>query len=139
LDGVLNSELLSLLAGRNIIRMLLSHYNPRAKQIEDYSKISADLNAPERVELRNIFNSSERIEKDKKNLEKKLIASLSTFTDMLNVQKFKQVQQRIKIAERENNMQEALRLMIEKNKYIKNKYQIDISVNKNKGGAFERP
>lgn len=139
LNGVLDSELLSLLAGRNIIRMLLSHYNPRAKQIENYSKISADLNAPERVELRNIFNSSERIEKDKKNLEKKLIASLSTFTDMLNVQKFKQVQQRIKIAERENNMQEALRLMIEKNKYIKNKYQIDMSVDKNKGGAFERP
>ncbi|MCU0284879.1 MAG: DNA primase [Acidobacteria bacterium] len=139
LNGVLESEFLSLLSGRNIIRLLLSHYNPRLKQIEDYGKISANLNAPERVELRNVFIASERIDKNKKVLEKKLEASLTTFADMLNMQKFKQINQRIKIAERENNIQEALRLMKEKNKYIKSKYELNMSVNNNTGGAFERP
>lgn len=137
----LGSELLSLLAGRNIIRLLLSHYNPRAKQIEDYGKISMELNAPERVELRNIFNSSEHIEKDKKHLEKNMEASVSTFIEMLNMQKFKQINQRIKIAERENNMPEVLRLMAEKSKHIKNKFNFNIDMNENKytGGAVERP
>lgn len=141
LDGVLDSELLSLLAGRNIIRLLLGNYNPRAKQIEDYGKIGTELNAPERVELRNIFNSSERIEKDKKHLEQNIEASVSTFADMLNRQKFKQIDQRIKIAERENNMPEALRLMAEKSKHIKNKFNLNIEMNANKytGGTVERP
>jgi hypothetical protein len=133
--------LLSLLAGRNIIRLLLGHYNPRIKQIEDYGKISAELNAPEQVELRNIFNSSERIEKDKKHLVKNIEASVSTFADMLNMQKHKQINQRIKIAERENNMPEALRLMAEKSKHIKSKFNFNIDMNTNKytGGAVERP
>ncbi|MCX6582118.1 MAG: DNA primase [Candidatus Aminicenantes bacterium] len=139
LDGVLDSELLSLLAGRNIIRLLLGHYNPHDKQIEDYGKIGSELNAPERVELRNIFNSSERIVKDKEHLGKNIEASVSTFADMLNRRKFKQLDQRIKIAERENNMPEALRLMTEKNKHIKNKFNIDMNANKNTGGAVERP
>ncbi|MDQ1351119.1 MAG: primase, partial [Acidobacteriota bacterium] len=141
LGGGLDNELLSLLPGKNIIRLLLSHYNPRAKQIEDYGKISAELNASERVELRNIFNSSEHVEKDKKQLERNIETSVDTFINMLNMQRFKQINQRIKIAERENNMPEALRLMAEKSKHIKSKYNfsIDMTANKYTGGAVERP
>lgn len=138
LGGEMGSELLSPLAGRNIIRLLLSHYNSRAKQIEDYGKISMELNESERVELRNIFNSSECIERDKKKLEKNVHASLETFVNMVNIQKFKQLNQKIKIAERENNVQEALRLMMEKSKHIKNKYNINLNGQKNTGGTFER-
>lgn len=138
LGGEMDSRLLSLLAGRNIIRLLLSHYNPQAKQIENFGTISKELNEPERVELRNIFNSSEGIDKDKKKLEKNLLSSLETFVNMLNIQKFKQINQKIKIAERENNMQEALRLMMEKNKHMKSKYNINLNVQKNTGGTFER-
>lgn len=136
----LDSELLTLLSGRNIIRLLLSNYNPRVKKIEDYGKITAELNAPERVELRNIFNSSERIDKDKKHLAKNIEASVDTFVNMLNLHRFKLINQRIKIAERENNMKEVLRLMAEKNKHIKNKFNfnIDMDVNKHTGGTVER-
>jgi hypothetical protein len=44
------------------------------------------------------------------------------FVDMLNKQELKKLGRKIKIAEKENNIGEVLRLMKEKSNYIKNKH-----------------
>jgi DNA primase len=131
IKGALSDKLLSALASRNIIRMLLQNYNPHTKEIDDYGKILEQLSEPEQAEFMNIFDTSKNIEKDKITLEQEAKSSVLKFTDLFNKQEFKRIGQRIKIAERENNIEEALRLMKEKNKYIKNKYD------KNTGGPVE--
>jgi DNA primase len=136
LHGVFETELLSVLASRNIIRLLLDHYKPGAKSIEDYGEITEKLNEAERAELRNIFNTCHRIEKDKIILEKQVEASLDAFVEMCNKQKNKQINQRIKIAERENNREEVLKLLKEKSRHKKEKFKIDVNIN-NTGGVVE--
>lgn len=131
IKGTLSDKLLSALASRNIIRLLLQNYNPHTKEIDDYGKILEQLSEPERVEFMNIFDTGKNIEKDRTALEQEAKSSVVKFTDIFNKQEFKRIGQRIKIAERENNIEEALRLMKEKNKYIKKKY------NKNTGGTVE--
>lgn len=134
LQGVFETELLSVLVSQNIIRLLLDHYKPEAKSIEDYGEITEKLNEAEQAELRNIFNSCHRIEKDKIFLEKQVEASVAAFVEMLNKQKFKQINQRIKIAERENNTEEVLKLLKEKSRHKKEKFRIKMD---NTGGVVE--
>jgi len=129
--GVLSDKVLSALVSRNIIRLLLQNYNPHTKEIDDYGKILEQLSEPERVEFMNIFDTSRNTEKEETALDQEAESSVSKLIDIFNKQEFKRIDQRIKIAERENNIEEVLRLMKEKNKYIKKKY------NKNTGGTVE--
>ncbi len=131
IKGALSDKLLSALASRNIIQLLLQSYNQHTKEIDDYGKILEQLSEPERVELRNIFDTGKNIEKDRTMLKQEVESSVVKFIDLFNKQEFKRIGQRIKIAERENNTEEALRLMKEKNKYIKKMYS------KNTGGTVE--
>lgn len=136
LKGVFESEtgLLSVLASRNIIRLLLDQINPETKNIEDYVAINEKLDEAERVEFWNIYNSCHRIEKDKTILEKKMEDSVSAFVEILNKQKFKQINQRIKIAERENNTEEVLKLLKEKSRHLKDRFNVKMN---NTGGVVE--
>jgi DNA primase len=129
--GVISDKVLSALVSRNIIRLLLQNYNPHTKEIDDYGKILEKLSEPERVEIMNIFDTSKNIAKEKTVLDQEAESSVSKLIDIFNKQEFRRIDQRIKIAERENNIEEVLRLMNEKNKYIKKKY------NKNRGGTVE--
>ena len=128
---VLSDKVLSALVSRNIIRLLLQNYNPHTKEIDDYGKILEQLSEPEQVEFMNIFDTSRNIGKEKTVLDQEAESSVSKLIDIFNKQEFRRIDQRIKIAERENNIEEVLRLMKEKNKYIKEKY------NKNTGGTVE--
>jgi DNA primase len=129
--GVLIDKVLSALASRNIIRLLIQNYNPHTKELDDYGKILEQLSEPEQVEFMNIFDTRRNIGKEKTALDQEAESSVSKLIDIFNKQEFRRIDQRIKIAERENNIEEVLRLMKEKNKYIKDKY------NKNTGGTVE--
>lgn len=126
-----NDKVLSVLASRNIILQLFRHYDQKTKEIKDYRKIGRQLSEAERAEFKNIFETSENIEKDRAMLEQKVESSMFKFIDIFNKHELRRVDRDIKIAEREDNDEEALRLMKEKNKYIKGIYH------KNTGGAVE--
>jgi DNA primase len=128
---VFNDKLLSVLVSRNIIGLLFRNYNPHTKTFDDYSKTLKQLSEAEQAEFMNIFNAGETGEKDEAALKDAVKSSVETFIDIFNKEEFKRIDRRIKIAEREENTREALRLTQEKFNFIKNKYA------KNRGGAVE--
>lgn len=131
--GLFNENLLSVLPSRNIIRLLLKHYNPGTQSIDDTAEISEQLSDAERVEFRNIFENAGNGKIDKAELEHKVETAVLKFVDLKNKQDTRQIDRQIKIAERENNVKEVLKLMNEKNQFIKKKY----SKSANTGGAVE--
>jgi len=130
-----DEKLLSVLSSRNIIRLLMQNYNPGTRAIDNITRISEQLTDAERVEFRNIFenrgNGKNSI--DRADLEQKVETAVLKFVDLKNKQETRRIDRQIKIAERENNISEVLKLMREKNQYIKNKY----SKAANTGGAVE--
>lgn len=128
---VFNERLSAVLASQNIVRLLLRYYNPHTRSIDDYGTLVRQLNAPEQAVFRETFRAAEAVEKDADALDRDAEASVMKFIDIFNKQEFRRIDQRIKIAERENNTQEALRLTREKYKYIKMKH------NKQTGGSVE--
>ncbi|MCI0470121.1 MAG: hypothetical protein L0Y73_00520, partial [Candidatus Aminicenantes bacterium] len=133
--GLFDEKLLAVLPSRNIIRLLLQNYDSVTKSIENTDKIAGQLSDAERSEFRNIFESvgNKKGDIDKMELEKKVEASVLKFIDNKNKQETKRLDRQIKIAERENNIGEVLRLMTEKNRFIKKKYIKSIDT----GGAVE--
>jgi len=130
-----DEKLLSVLSSRNIIRLLMKNYNPGTRAIDDITRISEQLTDAERVEFRNIFESrgNGKNSIDRTDLEQKVETAVLKFVDLKNKQETRRIDRQIKIAERENNISEVLKLMREKNQYIKNKY----SKAANTGGAVE--
>ncbi len=135
IKGLFDEKLLSVLASRNIIRLLLENYNPASQSIDNTTGISEQLSDAERVEFRNIFESGGHGKNgiDRADLEQKVETAVLKFVDLKNKLETRQIDQQIKIAERENNVNEVLRLMKEKNQFIKKKY----SKAANTGGTVE--
>ncbi len=131
MGDVLSDKFLSVLASRNIIRLLMSHYNPGTREIGDFQSLVAQLNDAEKIEFLAIYESADSLKHDAEELDQVVEASLFKFIEMYNKEEFKRLDRRIKVAERENDITEVLRLMKEKNKYIKTKF------NKHTGGSVE--
>lgn len=132
IKSVINDKLLSVLSSRNIIRLLFEHYNPHTKDFDDFNRMVQQLNEPERIEFRDIFKSRQQEKIDRADLEEKILNSVDNFVKMFKEQEIKRLARQIKAAERDNNIQEVMRLMNEKNKYIKQKYQRETT-----GGSVE--
>jgi DNA primase len=128
---IFNDKLLSPLVSKNIIRFLFQNYNPHTKTFDDYGRKLKQLSEAEQAEFLNIFKDSEAVEKDEIALKDAVKSSVEKFIDIFNKEEFKRIDRQIKIAERENNSREALRLTQEKFNFIKSKYS------KNRGGAVE--
>jgi DNA primase len=127
-----NNGIYSILQAKNIIRLLLEHYNPETKTVEDYREISAQLSDAERGEFRDIFERAETLPKDREKLERQIETSYLEFTDMLNKRRFQKIAQEIKMAEQANDIDLVQRLIQEKTKYVKSKYKQSI------GGTLEQ-
>ncbi|MCP5105133.1 MAG: DNA primase, partial [bacterium] len=108
LKRIFNDELLSVLSSRNIISLLLSRYNSKTKKIEDLGKIAQPLSRPEQAELRDIFEVARRGGSDAETLGQNVESSVHKFADMLNSQRFRQLDRKLKIAEKESNTDEIL-------------------------------
>ncbi|MCP4220180.1 MAG: hypothetical protein GY765_36450, partial [bacterium] len=130
LEGVFSDKLLSVLATKNIIPLIIQNYNKETGEI-DFRKITPQLSAAEQAEFRSVFESTADADNEPSVLAQQMEASVMEFIEILNRYQFKQLGQRIKIAERENNITEVLRLMNEKSKYKKSKYT------SNAGGTVE--
>ena len=133
--GLFDDKLLAVLPSRNIIRLLIQNYDSTTKSIVNIDKIAGKLSDPERAEFRSIYESvgNKKGDIDKLELERKVEASVLKFIDIRNKQETRRIDRQIKIAERENNISEVLRLMNEKNRFIKRKYNKSMDT----GGAVE--
>ncbi len=120
LDHAVMEKLAGIMASRNLIILLLQHYSPRTAHIENLPALNRKLTPPEQAELRAIYDSAGDLEQDRRILEQKVRNAVGTFGDMWIEHEFRRVEQRIKIAERENNTQEVLRLLGKKIEYKRN-------------------
>jgi DNA primase len=126
---LLTNELLSALASRNIIRLLLGHYNEEKKEIQDFNEISRELSDAEREEFRDLFEHAVAVKKDRDQVEMEIESCMLEFQDISNKREVRRIDQEIKIAARENNIEMVQQLIQKKTKYIKSKYNI---LNKNR-------
>jgi DNA primase len=126
---LLTNELLSVLVSKNIIRLLLEHYNEEKKEIRDLKKISGELSAAEREEFRDVFEQSKTIEKDRDQVEEEIESCILEFQDLVNEREVRRINQEIKIAARDNNIKMLEKLCQKKTNYKKSKYNI---INKNR-------
>ncbi len=126
---LLTNELLSVLTSKNIIRLLLKHYDEEKKEIRDFNKISGELSDPEREEFRDAFDRAAAVKKDRDQVEKEIESCILEFQDISNKREVRRIDQEIKIASRENNIEMVQQLIRKKTNYIKSKYNI---INKNR-------
>lgn len=126
---LLTNEVLSVLVSKNIIRLLLEHYNREKKEILDFNKISGQLSDQERGEFRYLFERAAAVNKNRYQLEQEIESCILEFQDISNKREVRRINQEIKIAERENNIKIVQDLIQKKTKYIKSKYNI---MNKNR-------
>jgi DNA primase len=121
---LLTTELLSVLVSRNMIRLLLEHRNREKNEIPDFNKISGQLSDAERGELRDIFECAAVQKKEHDQVEKEIEACILVFQDISNKRLVKRINQEIKIAERENNIELLEKLCKKKTNYKKSLYNI---------------
>lgn len=126
---LLTNELLSVLVSKNIIRLLLRHYYEEKKEIQDFNKISRELSEAEREEFRDAFERAAALKKGRDQVEEEIESCILEFQDISNKREVRRIDQEIKIAARENNIEMLQQLIQKKTKYIKSKYNI---INKNR-------
>ena len=116
---LLTQELLSVLVSKNLLRLLLGHYDQGTKEIRDFNKISGELNDAEREEFRDVFERAAAIKKDRLQIEEEIASCILKFQDIYNDRENKRINQEIKIAVRSNNFEMAKELALKKTKYKK--------------------
>jgi len=127
---LISKEILSVLASHNIIRQLMGHFNEKNGAIDDFHNISAQLSDAERGEFMNIFQRAKTVPKDTDMLLRDIEASYLTFQDLLNKRDARRIDQEIKLAARNGDMNKVRSLMEEKQRYRVQKYQMKSGANK---------
>jgi len=113
-------QLAGLSAG-NLIRLIFQHYVPAADDV-DFQKIMQKLGKAEQVEFQSVYEAREKVRQDVEALPGKIENSFVGLNQIINQQKMKQLNQDIKIAERENNMQKVQELSRLKDRFVKQKF-----------------
>lgn len=126
LEGVrsaMTEKIMSVLSIRNILTLLFSHYNSFSGEIEDLGGLHKGLSEPERALFSRIFDNRRFAELPKDSLEERIIGAVQEFINMYKEAEIRRINGQIKAASRDNNVSEVLRLLKEKEKYVKEKYQ----------------
>ncbi|MGE5341018.1 MAG: DNA primase [Candidatus Omnitrophota bacterium] len=125
LKSAFNRELLSVLSSGNIIRLLLDHYAGEALVQDDFRKVTETLSDAERGEFLVIFEKAKSIPKELETLEKQIESCYLEFQNMLNKQDIRHLNQQIKIAEKNNNIELIEKLIKDKYDFIQSQYKND--------------
>lgn len=129
--GLFNEELLSILVSKNIIRSIFKNYDEKSKRI-DYQQISREINDAEKVRLNRLFSSPRNKEEDRLQLAEKIETSFLSFQNILNNKKIADINQEIRVADREGNLEKVKKLMILKDQFVRKKRKQCV------GGSVER-
>jgi len=123
IKDLFNEEIMSVLVSKNILNLIFQNYNYKTNEIDDYKKLSEEMMESEREVFNKIFREKDNIKKDKIEFEEKIKYSFMKFQDKLNEKKISEINKKIRIAERENNLNIIRDLVKIKTQYIKNKHK----------------
>lgn len=121
-----NDKLLSALASKNIIRLLLKNFNPENKEIMNINNILKELSDAEKSELREIFEHSKMMQKNTELVEEEIESCIVKFYDLMNKREIRLLNQEIKMAIKDKNSKKAEQLIQRKTNSMKSKYNIKI-------------
>ncbi len=120
---VVTNDILSVMVSQNIVRSLLGHFNPKTGGVDDYISIAAGFSDAERGLFREIFDGAKSNPATRHELEARVESSFLTFQDMLIKRHSHHIDQELKLAVRQNDLQLIQKLIQEKEKYIKIKVE----------------
>lgn len=123
IKDLFDEEIMSVLVSKNILNLIFQNYNYKTNEIDDYKKLSEEMMEPEREVFNKIFREKDNIKKNKIEFEEKIKYSFMKFQDKLNEKKISEINKKIRIAERENNLSIIRDLVKIKTQYIKNKHK----------------
>ena len=120
------------MASRNILQSIFNNIKGGFEVITNYNQITKNLSEAEKVIFLDIFDKLQGEEKRGNDPQEQVQSSISQLVDMLNKQELKRLGRKIKTAEKDNNIEEVLRLLQEKSNYLKQRH------NKPLGGVVEK-
>ncbi len=123
IKDLFNEEIMSVLVSKNILNLIFQNYNYKTNEIDDYKKLSEEMMESEREVFNKIFREKDNIKKNKIEFEEKIKYSFMKFQDKLNEKKISEINKKIRIAERENNLNIIRDLVKIKTQYIKDKHK----------------
>jgi hypothetical protein len=109
------------LASGNIIKLILQSSDKNNDRI-DYNEIIGCMSAPEKALFRDIFDSVKNSKRDREQVRGRIEASFLELQGILNKQDTEQINRDIKLAVRENNLDEVKKLTAYKYKFMKAMY-----------------
>ncbi len=124
IEELFTDEIMSVLSSKNIIRSVFNNYNAETNEF-NFDKISEEINEAERARFSHIFMSKEDVSLDKSQIAEKIEASFLSFQNTFNEKKIIQLNQDIRIAERDDNIERVTQLMKRKTKYIREKRKLN--------------
>ncbi len=123
IKDLFNEEIMSVLVSKNILNLIFQNYNYKTNEIDDYKKLSEEMMESERKVFNKIFREKDNIKNNKIEFEEKIKYSFMKFQDKLNEKKISEINKKIRIAERENNLSIIKDLVKIKTQYIKDKHK----------------
>jgi hypothetical protein len=121
---LLQEELINILASRNLLRHLLQRYNADGRCFEQLDGIWPHLSPPEAALLQELLLAVREVEADHDAQCRRVESCFLSFHERLNKERIREINARIRVAERDNNPSEAVRLMQQKSLYLKKKYKV---------------
>lgn len=117
---LLTKEILSVLSSENIIRSIFNSYNAETGDF-DQGKIKKELNDSELARFNHLNFSTENSHLDKSQIAERIEASFLSFQNTLIENEIKKLNRKIRIAERDDNIDQVTQLMQRKTQFIRKK------------------
>lgn len=135
--SLLRDELVGILASRNLLRRLMQRYNDSTHCFEALDGIWKELSDPEAALLQELQLSTNEPETDYAAHCSRIQGCFLSFQERLNKERIREINSRIRVAEREENPKEVLRLMQQKSQYLRQKYNVSKEEPLDQKGARE--
>lgn len=120
---LMDENILSVLNSRHILVSLIRNFEPQAGGIDHLNNVLKELNPSETALIRDIHEHLDAVPNEPEELEERIETAYMEFHSMWKKRRAKQIDQEIKMAEKQNDIKMVQRLLAEKAGYIKLKFQ----------------
>lgn len=119
-----NEDIMSVLNSKNIIRSIFRNYCESSNDI-DFQKVAQEISDTEKARFSLIFSSNQQeVNRDRKWIARRIESSFLSFQNTLNEKKIAELNQKIRIAEREGDEAKINQLMNLKNRFVREKRKL---------------
>lgn len=121
IKGLFTDRFYPALASGNIIKLIFQNSDKNNDRI-DYDEITGRMSPPEKALFRDIFDSAKNSKRERTQVSGRIAASFLELQGILNKQDTEKINREIKLAVRENNLEEVKKLTACKYKFMKAMY-----------------